>query len=175
LKDSSVWRVCARRQIIASADGSHDASLARRASTEPDAYINPWERSFTRHAFLSNRNASRNLLLNMQEYQDDWSSLLDNHPIFSLKNDDKKPGESSRSELSLATLPQFSGQNASGDSLSPSGRRQTVLLRDTELIVSAREEIRLTSLKEAQLNKGMQKSYKVCWILHSFARFELRS
>ena len=76
----------------------------------------------------------------MDSHEDDWTALLNGHPIFSVKDD-------SRSELSS---PLKDGAE------SACGRRQTMVIKDTELIVAVNDEIRVTSLKE-QTNK----SYKV--------------
>ncbi|KZV77417.1 hypothetical protein PENSPDRAFT_672792 [Peniophora sp. CONT] len=86
------------------------------------------------------------------DYNDDWSILLRGHPIF-LPNDDLATGAgtSAAAELSQATL----AQNAYP------GRRQTMLIKDTELIVAVKKELRVTSLKDAQLSKSMRKTYKV--------------
>ena len=100
------------------------------------------------------------------DYSDDWSTLLNGHPIFLPKDDlAAGVGPSAATELSQATL----AQNASP------GRQQTMLIKDTELIVAVKNELRVTSLKEAQLSKSMRKTYKVCTAFNATTlRVELR-
>lgn len=86
------------------------------------------------------------------DYNDDWSILLKGHPIFHPKDDlATAAGPSAAAELSQETL----AQNTSP------GRRQTMLIKDTELIVAVKNELRVTSLKDAQLSRSMRKTYKV--------------
>lgn len=94
---------------------------------------------------------------------DEWSSLLQDHPIFSLP---KKLGSSllereDSLELSTSTLPKFTNQDPTDDGPTPSGRRQTMVLKDSELILAAGKELRIASLSESRLNKSLRKSYKV--------------
>lgn len=93
---------------------------------------------------------------------DEWSSLLQDHPIFSLP---KKLGSSllkreDSLELSTSTLPKFTNQDPTDDGPTPSGRRQTMVLKDSELILAAGRELRIASLSESRLNKSLRKSYK---------------
>ncbi|KAF4574789.1 hypothetical protein EYR36_006139 [Pleurotus pulmonarius] len=93
---------------------------------------------------------------------DEWSSLLQDHPIFSLP---KKLGSSllereDSLELSTSTLPKFTSQDPTDDGPTPSGRRQTMVLKDSELILAAGKELRITSLSESRLNKSLRKTYK---------------
>ncbi|VDB86566.1 unnamed protein product [Peniophora sp. CBMAI 1063] len=83
------------------------------------------------------------------DYSDDWSILLKGHPIFHTKDELATAGTAA--ELSRESL----AQNASP------GRRQTMLIKDTELLVAVKNELRVTSLKDAQLSKSMRKTYKV--------------
>jgi nucleoporin NUP82 len=76
---------------------------------------------------------------------DDWSSLLNAHPIFS-----------SSTDTSLSQ--QF---ELSNDSPLPAGRRQVMVLKDADLIVAVGKELRMTSLGDAKLGRGKSKSYKV--------------
>jgi nucleoporin NUP82 len=76
---------------------------------------------------------------------DDWSSLLKGHPIFLSSSD-----SSSSQQLELRD-----------DCPSPSGRRQIMVLKDTDLIVAVGKELRVTSLGDAKLGRGKSKSYKV--------------
>lgn len=99
------------------------------------------------------------------ERQDSWSAVLENHPIFSLPT--SAPGTPGKAEfdsleLSTSTLPAFT--HASGDDtvLTPSGRRQVMVIRDADVIVAAGTEIRFMSLGEPKLSQSRTKSYKVC-------------
>jgi nucleoporin NUP82 len=83
--------------------------------------------------------------LPMDSDGDDWSSLLNAHPIFS-----------SSTDTSLSQ--QF---ELSNDSPLPAGRRQVMVLKDADLIVAVGKELRMTSLGDAKLGRGKSKSYKV--------------
>ncbi|KAH9965726.1 hypothetical protein BC827DRAFT_1179360 [Russula dissimulans] len=92
------------------------------------------------------------------DYSDDWSSLLNGHPIFSPPADTT---QSQHLELSTNSLPDFTRLEPQNDSPSPSGRRQVMVLKDADLIVAVGEEIRVTSLGDAKLGRAKSKSYKV--------------
>ncbi|KAH9045181.1 hypothetical protein EDB85DRAFT_2165813 [Lactarius pseudohatsudake] len=93
--------------------------------------------------------------LDASEYsEDDWSSLLKGHPIFSTV--EARP---SQLELSTTSLPDFT--HPDHDSPFPSGRRQAMVLKDADLIVAVGKEIRATSLGDAKLSKATPKSYKI--------------
>ncbi|KAH9049021.1 hypothetical protein EDB84DRAFT_32457 [Lactarius hengduanensis] len=96
--------------------------------------------------------------LDASEYsEDDWSSLLKGHPIFSTV--EARP---SQLELSTTSLPDFTHPDPlNHDSRFPSGRRQAMVLKDADLIVAVGKEIRATSLGDAKLSKATPKSYKV--------------
>ena len=96
------------------------------------------------------------------EYSDDWSSLLKDHPIFSLPTD---TSPIQQLELSTNSLPDFTRLEPHNDSPSPSGKRQTMVLKDADLIVAVGEEVRVTSLGDSKLGRGKSKSYKVRDIL----------
>jgi nucleoporin NUP82 len=81
----------------------------------------------------------------MDSDSDDWSSLLKAHPIFVSSTD---TGLSQQLEL-------YNGSPL------PSGRRQVMVLKDTDLIVAVGKELRVTSLGDAKLGKAKSKSYKV--------------
>jgi hypothetical protein len=91
------------------------------------------------------------------EYSDDWSSMLKGHPIFSLPMDTRP---SQQLELSTNSLPDFTRLEPHSDPPSPSGRRQTMILKDADLIVAVGKEVRVTSLGDAKLGRGKSKSYK---------------
>ena len=80
--------------------------------------------------------------LPMDFESDDWSSLLNAHPIFSSSTDNN--------QLEIYN-----------DSPLPAGRRQVMVLKDADLIVAIGKELRVTSLGDAKLGKGKSKSYKV--------------
>jgi nucleoporin NUP82 len=94
---------------------------------------------------------------------DDWSSVLDDHPIFSLpKSINGLAGYSETSlELSSNTLRRFTTIDPQDDGPTPSGRRQIMTLRNEDLIVAAGHELRITSLGDSKLGKSARKSYKV--------------
>jgi nucleoporin NUP82 len=75
--------------------------------------------------------------------EDDWNAILVEHPIFSKGNDGPSP------QTTITT----------GGTPVP-GRRQIMLLRDTDLILARGKEIRICSLAEAR-NRGAKKTYKV--------------
>ena len=99
------------------------------------------------------------------EYSDDWPSVLKSHPIFSPPTD---AGLSQQLELSTNSLPDFMLREPHNDSSSPSGRRQTMVLKDADLIVAVGKEIRMTSLGDVKLGRGKSKSYKVRVAVKSF-------
>ncbi|KAI0321851.1 hypothetical protein OF83DRAFT_162519 [Amylostereum chailletii] len=106
------------------------------------------------------------------ESQDDWSATLKGHPIFARPTDSKASKDEASLELSASTLPNFTNLNPEDDSPSPSGRRQTMVIKDTELIVAVGKEIRVTALKDTKLSSSTRKAYKV---LHTpNIQFEIR-
>ncbi|KIL68151.1 hypothetical protein M378DRAFT_71925 [Amanita muscaria Koide BX008] len=90
----------------------------------------------------------------------DWSTILTDHPIFSLPKLSSEPAAKRRSSLELSsnTLPDFT--NVKEDSETPSGRRQVMLLKGADLILAAGKQIRMASLNDARLNQGPAKTYK---------------
>jgi nucleoporin NUP82 len=100
----------------------------------------------------------------MASNDDDWSSVLTDHPIFSLPKTFTGPvGQNSQRslELSTATLPKFTEADPEEDGPTPSGRRQVMVLKDADLILAAGKEVRITSLGDSKLSRGQKKSYKV--------------
>ena len=97
--------------------------------------------------------------LDASEYsEDDWSSLLKGHSIFSTT--EARPSQSL--ELSTNSLPDFTHPDPlKHDSPFPSGRRQAMVLKEADLIVAVGKEIRATSLGDAKLNRTTPKSHKV--------------
>jgi nucleoporin NUP82 len=100
-------------------------------------------------------------LIDAMDSDNDWSTILTDHPIFSLPKPFSGPAAKPRSSLELSsnTLPDFT--NVKEDSETPSGRRQVMLLKGADLILAAGKEIRMASLNDARLNQGAAKTYKV--------------
>jgi nucleoporin NUP82 len=99
--------------------------------------------------------------------EDDWSKILIDHPIFSLPESLAEPSGQGKQllELSSNTLPSFTCDDPEKDSPTPSGRRQTMILKDADLVVAVGKEIRMTSLGESRLKQSTKKSYKVlCFV-----------
>lgn len=96
------------------------------------------------------------------DYGDEWSSILTDHPIFSRSTG---PAQDETSfELSTSTLPNFTNLDPEDDSLAPSGRRQTMVIKDSEVILAVGREMRVAALGDAKFNRG-PKAYKVCPVL----------
>jgi nucleoporin NUP82 len=90
----------------------------------------------------------------------DWSAILNDHPIFSPPKSPlgQKDGLRSSLELSSNTLPNFTSINE--ENVTPSGRRQVMLLKGADLILAVGKEIRMASLGDARLNPALRKTYK---------------
>ena len=88
---------------------------------------------------------------------EDWSRLLQDHPIFS-----SNLNKSNFFELSTLSLRDSTNVDSSDTGSSTSGRRQTMILKDADLIVTAGKEIRMSSFGDMKLSKSIRKSYKVC-------------
>jgi nucleoporin NUP82 len=102
----------------------------------------------------------------MASNEEDWGSVLSDHPIFSLqKTFTDAEGQNSQSslELSTSTLSKFTQEE---EGPAPSGRRQVMVLKDADLILAAGKEIRIASLGDSRLSRGQKKSYKVRKITH---------
>jgi nucleoporin NUP82 len=112
----------------------------------------------------------------MHSDEDAPSAILNGHPIFSpSKHSSVGQAASSKwnTELSAKTLSQFLNANDNGEGTSLSGRRQVMLLRDTDLILAAGKSIRMASLAGTKIHRSTTKSYKVripfvCYSRHSF-------
>jgi nucleoporin NUP82 len=92
--------------------------------------------------------------------EDDWNVILTDHPIFSLPESSSASGRDAL-ELSTATLPKYTGDDTVRDGPTPFGRRQIMVLRDTDLIVAVAKELRICSLGDARHNHGAKKTFKV--------------
>ncbi|EIW82422.1 hypothetical protein CONPUDRAFT_123331 [Coniophora puteana RWD-64-598 SS2] len=90
--------------------------------------------------------------------QDSWSTILHDHPIFSVSSSNAVPQASS-----AVVSSQLVSTSASADHApSPNNcRRQTMVLKDADLIVAAGTELRITSLSDKKMDKSTGKSYKV--------------
>jgi nucleoporin NUP82 len=93
------------------------------------------------------------------ESPDDWSSILKGHPIFSLTTE-ARPSEQLELSTNSLPLPDFTRLEPHNSISSPLGRRQTMILKDADLIVAVGKEIRVTSLGDAKLGRSKSKSYK---------------
>ena len=88
---------------------------------------------------------------------EDWSRLLQDHPIFSPPHQDKL----NFLELSTLSLRDSGNVDSSNTGSSTFGRRQTMILKDADLIVAAGKEIRISSFGDIKLSRSTRKSYKV--------------
>ncbi|KAJ4472331.1 hypothetical protein J3R30DRAFT_3524569 [Lentinula aciculospora] len=90
---------------------------------------------------------------------DTLSTVLNSHPIFSTPSKTFISSHDSSLELSTYTLPSFKLENISDNG--SSGRRQVMVLRETDLILAAGKELRMTSLANTKTSQhGYTKSYK---------------
>lgn len=95
--------------------------------------------------------------------EEDWNAFLRGHPIFSLPESGSRSRVKEESlELSLNTLPNFTKVDPASDGPTPSGRRQVLVIKDSDIIVAVGSEIRMASLGDSKLSKSQRKSYKVC-------------
>ena len=96
--------------------------------------------------------------------EEDWNAFLKGHPIFSSSRGVSATHNKDELsfELSLSSLPDFTKEDRLDDSPAPSGRRQVMVIKDSELIVAAGSEIRMASLGDSKLTKSQRRSYKVC-------------
>lgn len=109
---------------------------------------------------------TRNQLKHGMDGDEDWNTFLKDHPIF--RNVGSGTGLANRAdislELSLNTLPDFTTDDINADGPVLSGRRQVMVIKDSDLILAAGSEIRMASLADAKLghsNASSQKTYKV--------------
>lgn len=94
---------------------------------------------------------------------DEWTNVLRDHPIFALPKSFNGPLLTSPDilELSTTTLSKFNNVNPKEDEMTPSGRRQVMILKDADLILAAGKEIRISSVGDLKLSQSVRKSYKV--------------
>lgn len=93
--------------------------------------------------------------------QDDWSAILDEHPIFTFPNVIGGHAGQSEELLELSTNTLRKSLLEGPDDLSLSGRRQVMALKDSDLIVAVGCELRITSLSDSKLGRNTNKSFKV--------------
>ncbi|KAH9843921.1 uncharacterized protein C8Q71DRAFT_826054 [Rhodofomes roseus] len=98
-----------------------------------------------------------------KDKEPDWNALLKDHPIFSLPKSVAGIGGKGEAslQLSLSSLPDFKDVDPLHDGPTPSGRRQVMVIKDSELIVAAGSEIRITTLADTKFGRATPKSYKV--------------
>ncbi|KAJ3808781.1 hypothetical protein F5876DRAFT_45305 [Lentinula aff. lateritia] len=89
---------------------------------------------------------------------DTLATLLNSHPIFSTPSKTFLPSHDPSLELSTNTLSSFKPANVSDNTAT--GRRQVMVLRDTDLILAAGKELRMTSLSDAKARRSHTKNYK---------------
>ena len=100
--------------------------------------------------------------------EEDWNTFLHDHPIFSLTKGVNASAsgagkdEQHALELSLNTLPDFTNTDLTNDGPAPSGRRQVMVMKDSDIIVAVGNEIRMASLGDSKSSKSQRKTYKVC-------------
>lgn len=106
-------------------------------------------------------------LKNMASGSDEWGRILDGHPVFSPPNSIVK--EESL-ELSLSSLSDFKHDEETDEGGTPSGRREVMCMKDSDLILACGSEIRMASLNDAKISGGSQRTYKVsAWFLLKLA------
>lgn len=102
-----------------------------------------------------------------KEKEPDWNALLKDHPIFSLPK--SVPSTSAKDEtplqfsLSALSKPKDADADSLDDGPAPSGRRQIMVIKDSELVVAAGSELRMTTLADTKFGRATPKSYKVRW------------
>ncbi|TCD66933.1 hypothetical protein EIP91_000711 [Steccherinum ochraceum] len=89
---------------------------------------------------------------------EDWNALLRGHSIFSLPRSVENPAGKGKSTLELShnTLPDFTSIDTDTDEATPSGRRQVMVIKDSDVIVAAGSEIRIASLGDAKSQRAGQ-------------------
>ena len=112
------------------------------------------------------------LAVHTMDGDEGWNTFLHDHPIFASAKDSgasaSGAGKDERRslELSLKTLPDFTNQDTEDIRPVRSGRRQIMVIKDSDMIVAVGSEIRMASLGDAKLNKGQSKTYKVRTFSH---------
>lgn len=89
---------------------------------------------------------------------DDWNNILTDHPIFFVPKNISEFTGGHDLELSTNTLNKLAGAD---NEVTPSGRRQIMLLKNDDLIVAVGSELRMTSLNDSKLGRSTKRSYKV--------------
>jgi len=89
---------------------------------------------------------------------EELNNLLRDHPIFSPPKDTPLQKHENL-ELSTLTLTKFVDTPGAA-----SARRQTMVLKDADLIVAAGSEVRMSTIGDSKLSQSVRKSYKVRWL-----------
>ncbi len=88
---------------------------------------------------------------------DDWTTLLDGHPIFSRS---KGIIKDESLELSLNSIPDYANNEEIDETTSMSGRRQVMCMKDADLLLASGSEVRMASLGDAKMSGGSTRDYK---------------
>ncbi|KDQ64728.1 hypothetical protein JAAARDRAFT_64568 [Jaapia argillacea MUCL 33604] len=110
------------------------------------------------------------MTMDRDDDDEDWSTSITSHPIFSLPDTITAASSSkdlSLLELSTNTLPKYTHDDPEEDSLTPSGRRQVMAVRDVDLVVAVGKELRMSSLNEGRGSSGKGPSKKTYKVLHT--------
>ena len=97
------------------------------------------------------------------DHDQDWDSFLDGHPVLDIPRTEDASVEV---ELTVKNVRDREVNTANNDGPAPSGRRQVMVIKDSDLIVAAGSEIRIASLArggvaDASPGASEGKSYKV--------------
>ncbi|KAG2077550.1 hypothetical protein BDR04DRAFT_1113524 [Suillus decipiens] len=92
--------------------------------------------------------------------QDDWRTMLEGHSIFTLPSGYGGQSEESL-ELSTNTLKKSILNEGPLDGIPRSGRRRVMVLKESDLIVAAGYELRITSLLASKLGRSTNNSFKL--------------
>ena len=88
----------------------------------------------------------------------DWETVLNGHPIFTPNEALDSSTKSSKHALSTSALNAYDDEEVSR-------RRQIMCLKDSEIILAHKSEIRMASLTDAKVSGSSEKTYKVSSML----------
>ena len=103
------------------------------------------------------------LFFEMASYNNEWGKILDGHPVF---NPPSSSVKDESLEFSLSPLPDIKHDEESEGK--PTGRREVMCMKDSDLILACGSEIRMASLNDAKISGGSQRTYKVAPISLQF-------
>ena len=109
--------------------------------------------------------------------EQDWDAFLDGHPVFGPQKD-AEGKDSVPLELSLENLAELLPTCSSKNPSVPSGRRQLMAIKDSDIIIAAGSEIRMASLIEGRVASASvsgDRAYKVSIIPSCLERAEVLS